>query len=89
MFLLKFTHENKRYFLHNGTQFMGGEIESEARQTAIENTAKAISVGMFDITEVKSSEQLSDLIGGVPYNITDFHGGFGIPFMGVEVVNGI
>jgi hypothetical protein len=89
MFLLKFGHENKQYFLHNGTQFMGGENESQARQTAIENTAKAISVGMFDITEVKTPEELSKLIGGVPYKITDFHGGLGISFMGVEVMSGI
>lgn len=86
MFLLKFRHQNKDYLLHNWNQFVGGNTEYQARQTAIQNTAKSISVGMFEIVEVKTSDELSNLIGGVPYKIIDFYGGFGLPFMAVEIV---
>ena len=72
-----------------GISLWAEKMKFQARQTAIENTVKAISVGMFNISEVKTPEELSDLIGGIPYKIIDFRGGFGIPFMGVEVIDGI
>ena len=90
MFLLKFTHKEtgKKYFLYDYDHFVGGNTYGSAEYACIENSAKSISVGGFDITEV-SLEKLAEMIGTnvekPSYHIIHFTGGL-IPFDGVEVV---
>jgi len=90
MFLLKFSLNGKEYFMHNGEgeQFAGATSEAEAHLLAIHHTGKSIGVGGFEVTEVKDAEELSVMIGGVPYSIIDISGGLGIPFCAVEIKHG-
>ena len=88
MYLLQFTHEKKNYFLHDGETFIGGNSENEARIAIHNNTGKSISIGGFDIVKM-SVDELSTIIGGVPYPIINFSGGLGIPFCGVEILGEI
>ena len=90
MFLLKFKHDDKDWFLHGGENlgFMGSYEKEQAHAVAINNTGKSIGIGGFTITEVKSQDELSKLIGGIPFSIIHFSGGLGIPFWGVEIKNG-
>lgn len=85
MFLLKCKINGKSHFLHDGTNFIGGNSFREAEQASLNNSAKAISVGGFDIVEM-GVEELSEAIGGVPYTILHVNGGL-IPFEVVEIVN--
>jgi hypothetical protein len=86
MYLLKFNHDDKSYFLHSGTQFIGAMNEEDAHNVCIENTAKGLSVGGFDIVQTNEQELLRMIGGAIPYKIIDFHGGL-LPLMGVEIVN--
>jgi hypothetical protein len=83
MFLLKFKHDEKFWFLYRHNSFVGGITEEDAHNESILNMAKGLSVGGFDIVEMNYDE-LEKAIGGVPYKIIDFVGGF-IPFEGVEI----
>lgn len=82
MFLLKFSHEGKNYFLHDGTVFIGGMDLDSAKKIVITKTFLAISIGGFDITPI-DVDGLRDSVG-MPYNIIDFTGN-GQHFMGVEI----
>ena len=90
MFLLKFRieKENKDMLLHDGEAFVGGNTYEQAEYASINNSAKAVSVGGFDIVEVTPKE-LAELIGTTvdfpQYKILAVHGGL-IPFSGVEIV---
>jgi hypothetical protein len=86
MFLLRFKHDGKKYFLHSGEQFIGAETKLEAHLESVNHTGKAIGVGGFDVVEV-DVKTLLDMIGGVPYSVIRFSGGLGIPFCAVEIVN--
>jgi len=70
--------------LHDGESFVGGNTYEQAEYASINNSAKAVSVGGFDIVEI-TVEELSEAVGGVPYKILSIHGGL-IPSNGVEIV---
>lgn len=84
MFLLKFNHDGKEWFLHNGVNFEGGNSKQEAEKSVMAHTAKSVSIGGFEIVEMSVAE-LSKAIGGVPYSIISFSGGL-IPFSAVQIV---
>jgi hypothetical protein len=90
MFLLKFKveKENKEMLLHDGEVFVGGNTHEQAEYASLNNSAKAVSVGGFDIVEV-TIEKLAEMIGTTvenpQYKILAVHGGL-IPFNGVEIV---
>ena len=84
MYLLKFSRNGKNYLYHNGN-FVGGNTEEDAHRSAVANTAKSLSVGGFDIVEVKTTEELGRMVGGVPFKIISFSGGL-LPFEGVEII---
>lgn len=85
MFLLKFNVDGKQMLLHDGdNSFVGGNSKIEAELTSVNNIAKGISVGGFEIVEM-TVEQLSSAIGGVPYHIMSVTGGL-LPFSGVEIL---
>jgi hypothetical protein len=85
MFLLKFQvkNEGKIMLLHDGESFVGGNTYQQAEYASINNSAKAVSVGGFDIVEM-TEEELLKVVGGIPYKILAVHGGL-IPFNGVEI----
>lgn len=90
MFLLKFRvkDEDKEMLLHDGEAFVGGNSREQAEYASLNNSAKAVSVGGFDIVEV-DAKQLAEMIGTnlekPEYKILAVHGGL-IPFSGVEIV---
>ena len=87
MFLLKFKLHGKEYLLHNGEgeSFVGAMTEDTAHVISSQNVGKAIGVGGFEIVEVKDSEELSNMIGGVPYSIISVSGGLGVYYSAVEI----
>lgn len=90
MFLLKFKvkNEGKEMLLHHQGVFVGGDTYRQAEQACYDHSAKAVSVGGFDIIEV-SMEELAEMIGTTVENpsfkILAVHGGL-IPFDGVEII---
>lgn len=90
MFLLRFKHKEtgKKYLLYNSNAFVGGNTYESAEYASICNSAKAVSVGGFDIIEA-SVEMLAEMVGTTvekpEFHIIHFSGGL-IPFDGVEIV---
>ena len=87
MYLLKFSVEEKNYFLYNApsNSFVGARTFEEAERACAMHTAKAISVGGFELFPLRDYDHLLELIGGTPFRVIDIGGGFGIPFCGVEI----
>ncbi len=88
MWLLEVKIEGKKFFLHDGECFIGANEERDIERVALENSAKIISVGGYQAVKVETSEELAEMIGGVPYNILQVSGGL-LPFSSVEIVKEI
>lgn len=91
MIVLCFTVNGRKYLLHDGKEFQGGNSMLRAEQTALENSSVAVCVGGFQYLEV-TKDHLAFLLG-IPienpvYSISQFSGGI-VPFFGVEVVEKI
>ena len=92
MYLLKFEHENKNYFLHGGEGwgFTGAMSEEKAHIVSASNIGKSIGFkGGFTVTHVSDEMVLADMLGITPkenYSIINFFSGLGIPFYAVEIV---
>lgn len=85
LYVLEFNHLGKKYLLHNGTQFIGGECEEEAHMSSLSNIYSGISIGGFSVIGV-TEDELVEMIGGIPYKIISFESGL-VPFYGVEILN--
>ena len=77
MYLLKYIIKDVPYFLHDGETFVGTEDRKEADVIGRNLLVLAVSVGGFDIVEVKDSAELTRKIGGIPYPIIEHRGGIG------------
>ena len=83
MFLLRFSHEGKKYFLYRESAFCGGHSKEDAEFELKYHTAKSIAIGGFEIVEVKDLEHLKEFVSEYPFKIINFSGGLGVPFEGV------
>lgn len=89
MFVLKFKlPDGRKFLLHDGQAFIGGNTEQEAEIARLKHAAKEISVGGFSVLEV-TPESWAEMIGCTvekpEYKILGITGGL-LPFSGVEIV---
>jgi len=84
LYLLRFTHVGKDYFLHTGdNSFVGGDTKKQAEDVSYSHVYTCLPVGGTTILPI-TKEELAKSVG-VPYKIITFTGGFGRNIYGVPI----